>query len=52
MGEEEWPQRFGEGAVQPEALEIIRPVAVCEEVMVNTVVATEAGAASSPADDQ
>jgi hypothetical protein len=49
MGEEEWPQRFGGGgAVQPEALEIIRPVAVCEEVMVNTVMATETGAASLP----
>jgi hypothetical protein len=34
--------------VQLEALEISRPVAVCEEVMVNTVVTTEAGAASSP----
>ncbi|KAI9556123.1 hypothetical protein GHT06_018696 [Daphnia sinensis] len=46
MGEEEWPQRFGGGAVQSEALEIARPVAVCEEVRVNAVVATEAGASS------
>ncbi|XP_045022925.1 uncharacterized protein LOC123466896 [Daphnia magna] len=48
MGEEEWPQRFGGGAVQPEALEIVRPVAVCEEVRVNVVVVTEAGASSLP----
>ena len=39
-GEKEWPQRIGGGVVQEDALEIIRPVAVCEEVAVNAIAVT------------
>lgn len=46
--EGEWPQRLGGGAVKEEALEIIRPVAVCEEVQVNAVVVDTTGVSSRP----
>ena len=51
--EDEWPQRLGGGGVQNDSLEIIRPVAVCEEVGLNAVVAidTEASLRSQPTAD-
>ena len=47
-GEDEWPQRLGGGMAQPQTLEIIRPVAVCEEVAVNAVIDTDAAANRPP----